>query len=87
MPKSDPVDFRQAWRTVGELAGEPLTDELGHSFQFVFKRTFVVISPGGASIPRTNFEKIFKNPAGASVQGARFIKAIYRHPAFAPRRD
>ena len=76
------MDFRQVWQTVERLAGQSFTADRGEEFHFVFKKTFVVVSPGGVSIPRTNFEKVFKNPSSEAVQGGRFIKAIYRHPAF-----
>ena len=75
------MDFRQAWERVGELAGESFTTDRGDQFTYRFKKTFVVIEPGDQSIPRTNFEKVFKG-SDKPVQGQRYIQAILNAPRF-----
>lgn len=82
------TDFRQAWTRVEALAGETFRDDAGREFRYAFKRTFIVVDPGAHSIPRTNFEKIFKRRAGdapaegPAVQGKRYIEALYDDPRF-----
>jgi len=81
-------DFRAAWRRVEELAGETFRTDRDQEFRYRFKRTFIVVEPGDLSIPRTNFEKVFKRdrgdaPAdGPAVQGQRYIRAVYDDPRF-----
>jgi hypothetical protein len=78
------VDFRQAWDRVAELEGESFSTDRGDAFSYRFKKTFVVVEPGAQSIPRTNFEKVFKqNPK--PVQGQRYIQAILSDSRFEPR--
>lgn len=83
------MDFRTAWERVDALAGEAFLDPGGRKFRYRFKKTFIVVEPGELSIPRTNFEKIFKRrtgaPDGPPVQGGRFIEAIYDDPRFDPK--
>lgn len=78
------MDFRQAWDRVAALAGESFATDRGDSFSYRFKKTFVVVEPGDQSIPRTNFEKVFKRN-DKPVQGQRYIQAIYSDPRFEPR--
>lgn len=70
------MEFREAWERVGALAGESFSTDRGDSFTYRFKKTFVVVEPGEQSIPRTNFEKVFKG-SEKPVQGQRYIQAIY----------
>jgi hypothetical protein len=70
------VDFRQAWDRVAALEGETFATDRGDEFSYRFKRTFVVVEPGSQSIPRTNFEKVFKGSA-KPVQGQRYIQAVF----------
>ena len=76
------MDFREAWDRVGALAGEGFSTDRGDGFSYRFKKTFVVVEPGGMSIPRTNFEKVFKG-SDKPVQGQRYIQAIYADSRFA----
>lgn len=77
-------DFRAAWERVGALEGETF-EAGGQTFRYRFRKTFVVIEPGGQSIPRTHFEKVFKRmqsgeiETAAAVQGQKNILAIYRN--------
>jgi hypothetical protein len=69
------MDFRGAWERVAALEGESFTTDRGDVFRYRFKKTFVVVEPGEQSIPRTNFEKVFRqNPK--PVQGQRYIQSI-----------
>jgi hypothetical protein len=70
------MDFREAWGRVGSLEGETFTTDRGDTFAYRFKRTFVVVEPGAMSIPRTNFEKVFKG-SEKPVQGQRYIQAVF----------
>ena len=76
-------DFRAAWERIGALEGETF-EANGQPFQYRFRKTFVVITPGGQSIPRTHFEKVFKRmhsgeiETAPAVQGQKNILAIYR---------
>jgi hypothetical protein len=76
------MDFRQAWDRVAALEGESFTTDRGDGFSYRFKKTFVVVQPGDQSIPRTNFEKVFKG-SEKPVQGQRYIQAIYSDSRFA----
>jgi len=81
-------DFREVWERVGTLAGETF-EAGGQPFQYHFRKTFVVIDPGGQSIPRTHFEKVFKRiksgeiETAPAVQGQKNILAIYGDGRFA----
>jgi len=83
------MDFRQAWDRVAELAGETFRTGRGVEFSYRFKRTFIVTEPAGQSIPRTNFEKVFKRrsavaTSGTPVQGQAFIEAVFNDNRFEP---
>jgi len=71
------TDFRQVWERVATLEGQIFVTDGGQAFSYRFKRTFVVVSPGDQSIPRTNFEKVFR-ASPKPVQGQRYIEAIYK---------
>jgi hypothetical protein len=77
------MEFRDAWQKVGEFEGQTLHTDRGEVFSYRFRKTYVVVSPGDISIPRTNFEKIFRRlpdveqAAAPAVQGQRFITAIF----------
>ncbi len=79
------MEFSEIWARVAELAGEKFRLESGERFFYTFKRTFVVISPNGLSLPRTNFRKVFLQGSGAGVQGRRHIRAILEDPRVAAR--
>lgn len=76
------MDFRQAWDRVAAMEGESFATDRGDEFTYSFKKTFVVVEPAGASVPRTNFEKVFKKH-DKPVQGQRYIQAIYDDARFA----
>ena len=82
------MDFREAWARVGALENETFRLETGAEFSFRFKRTYVVVSPGDVSIPRTSFEKVFRRQSSAEasstpVQGERYVAAVYADSRFA----
>jgi hypothetical protein len=76
------MDFREVWQRIGELEGYTFRTDRGEELSYRFRKTYVVVSLGEVSIPRTNFEKVFKriqqgDPPGATpVQGQRFITTI-----------
>jgi hypothetical protein len=76
------MKFRDVWLRIGELEGQTFRTERGEEFSYRFRKTYVVVSLGEVSIPRTNFEKVFKrsrqaDETGATpVQGQRLILAI-----------
>lgn len=81
------MDFREAWGRVGALEGETFRLESGAEFRYRFKRTYIVVEPGAVSVPRTSFEKVFKKQSDgdvrvSSVQGERYIAAVYADPRF-----
>ena len=73
------MSFAEAWARVGGLEGEAFRTKTGDEFSYRFKKTFVVVSPGEQSIPRTNFEKVFKDP-GRIVQGSTHILSVLESP-------
>ena len=75
------MDFREAWDRVAALEGETFEGDRGDRFSYRFKRTFIVVAPGDQSIPRTNFEKVFKGNE-KPVQGQRYIQAVFADPRF-----
>jgi len=77
------MTFREIWDRVGSLEGETFRTAKGDEFVYRFKKTFVVVSTGQQSIPRTNFEKAFKS-AEAPVQGRRLIETILDDPRVRP---
>jgi hypothetical protein len=77
------MDFRAAWQRIGELEGQSFHTDRGEEFSYRFRKTYVVVSLGDVSIPRTNFEKVFRRSqqqdetSATPVQGQRFITAIF----------
>lgn len=79
------MDFREAWRRIGALEDATFVTDRGRKFSYRFKKTFVVVEPGGLSIPRTNFEKVHRRAADGSaisVQGESYVQAVYADPRF-----
>lgn len=75
------MDFRQLWAAVEAAEGRSFEGNRGSPFTYRFKRTYIVTEPSGQSIPRTNFEKVFKRQAAGeaqqpAVQGQAQILAI-----------
>jgi hypothetical protein len=76
------MEFRDAWQKVEELQGRIFHTDRGEEFSYRFHKTYVVASLGAISIPRTNFEKVFRRmqqgeeTAASPVQGQRFITPI-----------
>jgi hypothetical protein len=86
------MEFRDVWEKVGELEGQTFRTDRGEEFSYRFRKTYVVVSLGGVSVPRTNFEKVFRrseqgHAGGTSVQGERFIMAIFRGAGAASSQD
>ena len=80
------MEFREAWGRVGLLEGRTFTTDRDQTFTYRFRKTYVLVEPGGHSIPRTNFEKVFRRrggeEAGPAVQGQRYIQAVFADPSF-----
>ena len=76
------MEFRDVWQKVEQLEGQTLQTDRGEEFSYRFRKTYVIVSAGDLSLPRTNFEKVFKRiegqePTGVTaIQGQRFITAI-----------
>jgi hypothetical protein len=87
------MEFRDVWQRVGALEGRTFLTDRGEEFSYRFRKTYVVVSLGDVSIPRTNFEKVFRRlqqkeqPATTAVQGQRFILAIFNSPAIATSKE
>lgn len=75
------MEFRDVWQKVGELEGQTFHTDRGEEFSYRFRKTYVVVSLGDVSVPRTNFEKVFRRiergESGTPVQGQRFILAVF----------
>lgn len=77
----DPA-FDLVWQKVGQLEGAVFETSKGASFTYSFHKTYVVVSSGSQSVPKTFFEKIFQRLREGSVesspalQGQIFILAI-----------
>lgn len=77
------MEFREAWQKVADLEGETFRTERGEEFTYRFRKTYIVVSAGDISVPRTNFEKVFRRRRTESeneptpVQGQRYIQAIF----------
>lgn len=76
-------EFREIWARVANRAGEEFRLESGERFFYDFKRTFIVVTPAGISLPKTNFQKVARLGAAAAVQGRRYIRAILEDPRVA----
>lgn len=75
------MEFRAIWSAVGDAEGRTFEGANGGPFRYRFKRTYIVTEPGGQSIPRTNFEKVFRRKAAGldqkpAVQGQLQILAV-----------
>ena len=80
------MEFWNIWEQVGSMEGKAFSTECGDSFTYRYRKTYIVVSGGKQSIPRTNFEKVWRfrrqNDARAvvPVQGVKFIEAILSDP-------
>jgi hypothetical protein len=80
------MEFRSIWEQVGAMEGRAFSTGRGDSFTYRYRKTYIVVSPGEQSIPRTNFEKVWRlrqqndSRAPAPVQGAKFIEVILSDP-------
>lgn len=75
------MDFRAVWDLVSEAEGLEFAGARGEVFTYRFKKTYVVTDPGAQSIPRTNFEKVYRRMQSGekqtpAVQGQARILAI-----------
>ena len=80
------MEFRNVWELVGSMEGKAFSTERGGSFTYRYRKTYIVVSGGNQSIPRTNFEKVWRfrrqndSRAAVPVQGVKFIEAILSDP-------
>ena len=81
----DPT-FDLVWQKVAELEGNQFHTSKRIPFTYRFQKTYVVVSSGNQSIPRTFFQKIFERVRQATVesspalQGQSFILGILTDP-------
>jgi hypothetical protein len=78
--------FDLVWQKVAQLEGSSFQTTKGISFTYRFQKTYVVVSSGSQSVPRTFFQKILQRLAEGTVesspalQGQTFILAILTDP-------
>ena len=78
--------FQQVWQKIAGLEGEVFHTAGGVPFTYRFCKTYVVVSAGELSIPRTFFQKVFQRskqaPAGPApaLQGQTYLLAILSDP-------
>ena len=78
--------FESVWHKIAALEGESFRSDKGVEFTYRFGKTYLVVSNGNQSIPRTFFEKIFQRleadtvKASPSLQGQTFILGILADP-------
>jgi hypothetical protein len=81
-----PASFESTWQKIASCEGESFRSSQGVEFSYRFNRTYVVVSAGNQSIPRTFFEKIFHRLASGTVEtspplhGQTFILGILSDP-------
>lgn len=74
--------FDSVWQKVAGLEGATFHTSKGVSFAYRFHKTYVVVSAGQQSIPKTFFQKIFRRLAegtagsAPALQGQIYILAI-----------
>ena len=74
--------FEQVWQKIAGMQGEVFQTSKGIPFRYRFHKTYVVVSSGSQSVPRTYFEKIFRRIQEGTVekapvlQGQTFILGI-----------
>ena len=75
------------------MEGKTFSTERGDSFTYRYRKTYIVVSGGNQSIPRTNFEKVWRfrrendSRAFLPVQGVKFIEAILSDSRLSPGRQ
>jgi hypothetical protein len=78
--------FESVWHKIAALEGQAFYSAKGVEFTYRFGKTYVVVSRGNQSIPRTFFEKIFHRLQAETVetspalQGQTFILGILADP-------
>ncbi|MBI3665729.1 MAG: hypothetical protein HY236_05790 [Acidobacteria bacterium] len=78
----DGFAFPVVWQNIAALEGDTFQTARGTAFTYRFHKTFIVVSSGNQSIPRTYFEKVFKRleegalEGSPSLQGQTYILAI-----------
>ncbi len=78
--------FDRIWQKVAAFEGAEFRTSKGASFTYRYGKTYIVVSTGNQSIPRTFFEKILRRLAEGTVesspplQGQVFILAILQDP-------
>ncbi len=63
-----PAAFESVWQKVGALEGQLFRSSQGAEFTYRFAKTYVVVSAGNQSIPRTHFEKMFRRRQEGTVE-------------------
>ena len=78
--------FESVWHKIAALEGQTFRSAKGVEFTYRFGKTYVVVSSGNQSLPRTFFEKIFHRlqadalESSPALQGQTFILGILADP-------
>jgi len=78
--------FDSVWQKVARMEGAEFTTRKGIRLTYRFHKTYIVVSSGSQSVPRTFFEKILHRiregtaEAAPALQGQSFILAILTDP-------
>ena len=78
--------FESVWHRIAAAEGQTFRSSKGMAFTYRFGKTYVVVSSGNQSLPRTFFEKIFRRLQEGTVetspplQGQTFILGILTDP-------
>ena len=78
--------FDLVWQKIAAMEGELFRTSKGVAFTYRFHKTYVVVSAGNQSVPRTYFEKILRRieqgsaESAPALQGQTFMLAILTDP-------
>ena len=81
--------FQQVWQRIEALQGAVFRTTRGAEFTYRFCKTYVVVSSGSLSVPRTFFQKMFERrrdgtvETSPSLQGQTYMLAILADPRVA----
>jgi len=75
------ASFAAVWERIASLEGQQFRSSKGAEFTYRFCKTYLVVSSGSQSIPRTYFEKVFRRrEAAPALPGHTFILGILSDP-------
>lgn len=82
--------FDSVWQKVAALEGATFQTSKGAPFTYRFHKTYVVVSAGQQSIPKTFFQRIFQRLAegtaesAPALQGQTYVLAILKDERLQP---